>query len=398
MARRKNGNPLQQSQDALLDQADFLREIVREVLQEVLEQEFLVFMGAQPYERCQTRTGQRNGSYERMLTTRVGKFTLRVPRDRAGRFSTALFQSFQRSEKALLLSLLEMYVQGVSTRKVARITEILCGTPFSKDQVSDLSRSLDGSLALWRGRSLQAYYPYLFVDATYYRVHEEGRVLSLAALLVMGVDPDGRRELLATGVVNGETESDYLELFRDLKERGVLRVDLVVSDDHLGLKAAIARGFPRAAWQRCWVHVLRNLDHKVPARHRAETRARLKEVVEAPNREEGRLRLKALVEHTARRDPNLADWLDRLGPDLLAHMEFPVTHWKKIRSNNMLERVNEELRRRIQVLRIFPNRASCLRMVTALAVEFSEDWQTDWRYVDMAVTPQGIPVDRKMVS
>jgi putative transposase len=354
------------------------------VLQQVLESEFTAFMGAEPYQRSDKRQGHRNGSYTRELTTRVGRITLRVPRDRAGRFSTELFEGYQRSEKALLLAMLEMYVQGVSTRNVGRITEALCGIHVSKDMVSDLAMGLDDCLAQWRNRPLKRYYPYLYVDGTYYKVRQEGRVVSMAALLVLGVNPDGGRELLATTVVHAENEADYLDLFRDLKARGLQTVDLVIGDDHAGLKAALAREFPLAGKQRCWVHVLRNLVQKVPARQRAETRARLKAALEAPTRAEGEQILRDVIQWLALRDETLADWVEDLAPELLAHMEFPRSHWRKLRSNNMLERVNEELRRRVRVLRIFPNRASCLRLVTALAMEFDEDWQTDRRYINMA--------------
>ncbi|MCB1048776.1 MAG: IS256 family transposase [Calditrichaeota bacterium] len=385
MARSKSGKLGVGSQGPLLDQVDFLKHLVGQVLQQVLETEFTSFLGAKPYQRSESRQGHRNGSYQRELTTRAGRITLRVPRDRAGQFSTELFAGYQRSEKAFLLSLIEMYQQGVSTRKVGRITEALCGVHVFKDQVSDLAITLDDSLAQWRNRPLSRYYPYLYVDGTYYKVRQEGRVVSMAALLVLGVNPDGGRELLATTVVHAENEADYLDLFRDLRARGIERVDLVIGDDHAGLKAALAREFPLAGKQRCWVHVLRNLAQKVPARHRAETRARLKAALEAPTRVEGERILQDVIHWVALRDEALADWLEDLAPELLAHMEFPRSHWRKLRSNNMLERVNEELRRRVRVLRIFPNRASCLRLVSALAMEFDEDWQTDRRYLNMAL-------------
>lgn len=384
MARRENGKVMAATQEALLDQKDFLRDLVQEVLQELLETEFSQFLGAAPHERTARRRGYRNGGYDRELVTRVGKLTLRVPRDRAGQFSTELFASYQRSEQAVLLGLLEMYVQGVSTRKVGRISEALFGVHVSKDVVSGLTASLDETLAAWRSRPIGAYYPYVYLDGTYHKVRQEGRVVGMATLLVLGVNPDGGRELLATAVVHGENEADYAELLQDLKRRGLERVGLFIADDHAGLKAALAREFPRSGKQRCWVHVIRNLSQKCPARHRAETRARLRQALEAPDRPLAEAGLHQVVTWVASWDEALAEWLDELGPELTAHMEHPRHHWRKIRSTNMLERVNEELRRRVRVLRIFPNRASCLRLVTALAMEQDEDWQSDARYVSMA--------------
>lgn len=219
--------------------------MVEQVLQQVLESEFTAHVGAGRHERTEGRRGYRNGSYERDVVTRVGRVTLRMPRDRAGQFSTELFASYQRSERAFLLALLEMYVQGVSTRKVGQITEALCGVSVSKDQVSDLMAGLDPALAAWRNRPVQAHYPYVYVDGTYDKVRQEGRVVSMAALLVLGVNPDGGRELLSAAVVHEENEADYLELLRGLKVRGLERVDLFIGDDHAGLKAALAREFPR---------------------------------------------------------------------------------------------------------------------------------------------------------
>jgi transposase-like protein len=384
MARRENGKRGPRNQGAWLDEPGFLRDLVEQVLQQVLDSRFTEHVGAARHERTDARRGYRNGGYERDLVTRVGRITLRVPRDRAGTFSPELFASYQRSEKAFLLALMEMYVQGTSTRKVGQVTEALCGVSVSKDQVSDLMASLDPTLAAWRRRPVREHYPYVYIDGTYYKVRQEGRVVSMAALLVLGVNPDGGRELLSTAVVHEENEADYLELLRDLKARGLRQIDLVIGDDHAGLKAALAREFPRSGKQRCWVHVVRNLSQRCPARHRAETRARLTQALQAPGREEAELAVRQVAEWVASWDEALADWLEELAPEILAHMEFPRSHWLKLRSNNMLERVNEELRRRVRVLRIFPNRASCLRLVTALAIELDEDWMTDRRYLNMA--------------
>jgi len=385
MAQSHDATIQAQLQEALVDDPDFLKNLVSTVLQQFLENEISRFLEAEPHQRIETRRGYRCGYYERDLITRVGQITLRVPRDREGQFSTRLFAGYQRSEKAFLLALLDMYVHGVSTRKVKKITEALCVVSVSKSQVSELSKELDEELELWRRRALKPYYPYLYIDGTYYKVRQEGRVVSMAALVVMGVNPQGRRELLATEVVHEENAADYRTLLRSLKARGLGRVDLVIGDDHAGLKQALAHEFPRSGKQRCLVHFLRNLSQKLPESRRAESRAQLNSVLKASCHRVAERELADLVTQIADWDSRLADWLEEAGSELLAHMSFPRSHWLKIRSTNMLERVNQELRRRIQVLRIFPNRESCLRLVTALAVEFDEEWQTGRRYLNMAL-------------
>ena len=251
-------------QGAFLDDPEFLREIVERVVQGILEAEMEAHIGAAPYERNKERRGQRNGYKPRMLRTRVGTLNLHIPQDREGTFSTSIFARYQRNEKALVLALMEMYIQGVSTRKVTEITETLCGTSFSKSQVSALSGQLDAELNAWRRRPLSASsYPYLFVDANYKDVRVGGRVVSQGVLLVSAVRGDGKREILAVEVAYTESESTYNELFSDLKARGLSGVQLVVSDDHLGLKAAAKRHFQGASWQRCQVHFTRNATGKV---------------------------------------------------------------------------------------------------------------------------------------
>jgi putative transposase len=258
------------AQALLLDDPGFLRGVVERALQAILEEEMTAHLGAARYERGESRTGHRNGYKARALTTRVGTLTLRVPQDRDGTFSTELFARYQRSEQALVTTLMEMYVQGVSTRKVAAITEELCGTAFSKSQVSALVGRLDPELAAWRTRPLTAgAYPYLVVDARYEHARVDGRVVTLGVLIVAGVRDDGRREILAVEEADTESEATYHDLFKRLKARGLHGVELVTSDDHRGLRAAIERHFQGASWQRCQVHFGRNLRGMVGAKHRA---------------------------------------------------------------------------------------------------------------------------------
>jgi transposase-like protein len=251
------------AQAVLLDDPEFLRGVVQSAVPAILEAEMEAHLGAGRYERTAERSGYRNGAKPRTLKTRVGVLELRVPQDREGTFSTELFGRYQRNEQALVLSLMEMYLHGVSTRKVAAITEQLCGTSFSKSQVSALSGRLDAELSAWRERPLAASYPYLSVDARYEHVRVEGRVVSQGVLLVAAVREDGRREILAVEVADTESEATDEALFRRLKARGLQGVTLVTSDDHAGLRAAIARHFQGASWQRCQVHFARNMQGRV---------------------------------------------------------------------------------------------------------------------------------------
>ncbi len=269
MAEGNGSEPTGLAQAMLLDDPGFLRGIVQRTLQAVLEEEMTAHLGAGRYERGAGRTGYRNGAKPRTLTTRVGMLELRVPQDRDGTFSTELFARYQRSEQALVTTLMEMYVQGVSTRKVAAITEELCGTSVSKSQVSALVGRLDPELAAWRTRPLTAgAYPYLVVDARYEQARVDGRVVSLGVLVVAGVRDDGRREVLAVAEADTESEATHQQLFQGLKDRGLRGVELVTSDAHRGLTAAIRRHFQGASWQRCQVHVGRNLRGMVGAKHR----------------------------------------------------------------------------------------------------------------------------------
>lgn len=244
----------------MLDDPSFLREIVERVVRDLLEMEMTEHIGAAPYERAERRTGHRNGYKPRSLRTRVGTLNLLVPQDREGTFSTKLFARYQRNEKAPCLALMEMYVEGVSTRKVKDITEELCGTSFSKSTVSGLAAGLDTELEGWRSRRLEAVaYPYLFVDARYEKVRVDKRVVSQGVLIASAVRDDGFREIVGVEVADTESEATYQELFRSLKARGLTGVELVVSDDHEGLKAAISRHFQGASHQRCQVHYTRNL-------------------------------------------------------------------------------------------------------------------------------------------
>ncbi len=374
-------------QAALLDDPEFLRGLVERTLQVVLEEELTAHLGAERYERSGERRGYRNGFKPRTLTTRVGTLELLVPQDRDGTFSTELFGRYQRTEQALVLSLLEMYIQGVSTRKVAAITEQLCGARFSKSQVSALAGRLDAELAAWRERPLTAPgYPYVWVDARYEHVRIDGRVVSQGVLLVSGLrGDDGKREILGVAVADTESEATYQELFRALKARGLSGVRLVISDDHAGLRQAIIRQFQGAGWQRCQVHFTRNLLGQVAQTKRAILAAGLREVFAAATYSQAMGVARRLAEQWRSSHPRVAEQLEEEVDACLSCLSFPAEHQARIRTTNGMERLSQELKRRTRVVRIFPNRESCLRLVSALAMEQSDEWISGRRYLDVTL-------------
>jgi putative transposase len=319
------------------------------------------------------------------VRTRIGTLNLLVPQDREGTFSTRLFSRYQRNEKALVLALMEMYVEGVSTRKVKDITEQLCGISFSKSLVSSLAGRLDAELKAWGSRRLEAEaYPYLFVDARYEKVRVGPRVVSQGVLMASAVREDGFREVVAVEVADTESEATYQELFRSLKERGLKGVELVVSDDHEGLKAAVGRHFQGASHQRCQVHYARNLLGMVGQAKRKELGADLRGIFAAPEREQA-LGIASTVAEKWREKGHkkVAEHLEEHIEECLCCLAFPESHRRRIRTTNGLERLNQEIKRRTRVVRIFPNREACLRLVSALAVEQSEEWLSGRRYLDM---------------
>ena len=373
MAKDHRRVDVQMAQEVLLDDPGFLREICERVVQQVLEAEMTEHIGAAPYERGEGRTGHRNGHKPRALRTRVGTLNLLVPQDREGTFSTRLFARYQRNEKALCLALMEMYVEGVSTRKVTEVTETLCGTSFSKSLVSELAGRLDAELEGWRSRRLEAdAYPYLFVDARYEKVRVDGRVVSQGVLLVSGVRDDGFREILAVEVSDTESEATYQELFRSLKARGLSGVELVVSDEHQGLKAAISRHFQGVAHQRCQVHYARNVLGMVSHAKRKELAADLRGIFAAPDSSSA-LKLASSVANKWRQkgSEKVSEHIEEHIEECLSCLAFPESHRRRIRTTNSLERLNQEIKRRTRVVRIFPNRGACLRLVSALAIEQS---------------------------
>jgi len=364
---------------------DLLKDLMREALQTVLEGEMTEFLCAAPSERTERRHGYRAGYYPRGLVTRIGKLELSVPRDRHGEFSTALFERYQRSEKALVAALAEMYVQGVSTRKVKAITEELCGHSFSASTISQINKSLDESLARFANRSLEEEYPYLILDARYEKVREDEVIQSQAVLVAIGINWEGQRQVLAVELANRESRSTWKDFLVRLKERGLSGVEFVVSDDHAGLKRAIGEVLPEAAWQRCYVHFLRNALDYLPRKADDDCLQELRWLYDRRDNQEARRDLAAWIAKWAGKYPRLVDWVEASIGETLTFYRLPRQHHKHLKSTNMLERLNEEIKRRTRVVRIFPNAASCLRLVRALCVETHEAWLEDSRYLNMTL-------------
>ena len=372
---------------------DLLRAMLGQMMQAAIQAEFDRFMGAGPWERTGERRGWRNGSKRRRLHTRVGTIELRIPKDREGRFQPSLFERYQRSEKAFVLALVEMYIQGVSTRKVQKVVEQLCGVLVSASQVSALVKGLDSELEAWRKRSLAGQkYPYLVVDAHFEKVRREGRVLSTAVLWVIGISETGYREHLGVWTGPSESRESWVRVFRDLTQRGIEGVEYVVSDEHAGLVQALGLYFPEADHQRCQVHYMRNaLSYVSTDAVRAELITGLRDAWAAPTREEARARITRLTDTIRVKVPTLAEWLEETAEQTLACYTLPAgVHRLRLRSTNSAEHDHADIRRRTRVVRIFPNDASLVRLASALAMERNEQWM-ERRYFIMPDAPQSEP-------
>ena len=361
-----------------------LAHLLEALLNQVLDAQMAEQLRAERYERTEERHGYRNGYKPRQLTTRIGRLTLRVPQARDGAFSTELFARYQRSEQALILTLLEMVVNGVSTRKVAAITEELCGREFAKSTVSDLCKALDPLVEAWNGRDLSGTcYPFVVVDALVLKVRESGRVRARSALLATGVNADGYREILGVQVGDSESEHSWTDFFAWLKGRGLCGVDLVVSDHHGGLVNAVRVQFQGATWQRCQMHLSANIADATPKTLHDEVHARVRAIFEAPDMETARLLLARFVADYAASAPAAVATLERGFDDATAILALPAPYRTRLRTTNGVERLNEEIRRRERVIRIFPNRQSVMRLLGALLMEQDEQWSTGKRYLDM---------------
>jgi putative transposase len=362
-----------------------MAKLVEQVLNQVLQAEVTEALQAKPYERTEERQGYRNGFKPRTITTRVGRLTLAVPQVRDGKFSPELFSRFQRSEQALLLALMEMVVNGVSTRKVAKITEELCGTEFSRSTVSELCKRLDPVVKEWNQRLLKEPYPFIMVDAIALKVRKDGQVRPGSALIAIGVNIKGYREVLGFWIGDSESYASWSEFFVWLKQRGLRGVEVVVSDQHGGLVKAAQAQFQGAMWQRCQTHFTRNILDAAPKQIQAELHSQLRMVWEAPDVETARQMLKRVIDNYGSRAPRAVDILEEGFDDAIAVLNLPEQYRKRLRTTNGIERLNEEVRRRERVIRIFPNVESAERLLGALLMEVDEAWSTDRQYFDMRV-------------
>ncbi len=343
-------------------------------------------LGAAPYERSPERQGYANGYKPKTVTTRVGEITFAVPQVRDGSFYPQALDKGVRSERALTLALAEMYVQGVATRKVAAITEQLCGTAVSSTQVSRAAAQLDAVLDAWRIRPLGRV-PYLYLDARYEKVRQDGQVRDAAVLIASGVNHTGHRQILGISVSLGEHEVHWRTMLQHLVARGLSGVQLVVSDSHAGLQAARKAVLGGVPWQRCQFHLQQNAQAYVPRQEmQAAVAADIRAIFNAPNRAEADALLTKTVQKYVPSAARLAQWLEANIPEGLTVFAFPEAHRRLLRTTNGLERVNQEIRRRTRVVGIFPNEAACLRLVSAITMEISEEWEAGKAYLTFSAT------------
>lgn len=358
-----------------------LPELMRIVINHAMQAERQQHLGAAPYERTAERQGYANGFKPKTVTTRVGAITFDVPQVRDSSFYPLALDKGLRSERAFTLALAGMYVQGVSTRKVAAITEQLCGVELSSMQVSRAAAQLDEVLERWRNRPLGEC-RYLYLDARYEKVRSDGQVRDVAVLIALGVGADGKRTILGVSVSLSEQEVHWRSFLQTLLARGLRGVQLVVSDAHAGLGTARKAVFGGVPWQHCQFHLQQNAQAFVPrADLKAEVATDIRTVFNAPNRDEANATLARLVHKYAKRSATLAAWLESNIPEGLTVFAFPEPHHRLLRTTNGLERLNQEIRRRTRVVGIFPNEASCLRLVSALAMETSEEWEAGKAYL-----------------
>jgi putative transposase len=362
-------------------------DIVRILLNEAMRLERAQALGAQPYQRSDERKGHANGFKPKTIETRLGRLTVDVPQVRGGvDFYPSALEKGVRSERALKLAVAEMYVQGVSTRKVTEVMQELCGLEVSSAQVSRATRLLDDELTAWRTRPLGEV-PYVLLDARYEKIRHGGAVVSCAVLIAVGITPDGRRTVLGTSVSLSEAEVHWRQFLASLQERGLHGVRMIVSDDHAGLKAAREARFAGVAWQRCQFHLQQNAGQYVPKQAmKSEVAAELRAIFDAPDRAEAERRLQLAVKKYQTSAPKLARWLEENVPEGLTVFTLPAAQRRRLRTSNLLERVNKEIKRRTRVATLFPNEAALLRLVSAILTEISEEWETEKVYLSMEIS------------
>jgi putative transposase len=360
---------------------DILPELIQVIINAAMQAERQQHLKAAPYQHTEARQGYANGYKPKTVHTRVGDITFSIPQVREGGFYPEALEKGLRSERALTLALAEMYVQGVSTRKVKAITEQLCGVSVSSTQVSNAAKLLDDELEKWRNRPLEEYV-YLFLDAYYEQVREDGQVRNLAILTAVGINWDGKREILGVSVSLSEHEVHWRAFLESLKDRGLGGMQLITSDDHAGLKAARQAVFGSIPWQRCQFHLQQNAQAYVPRKQmQAEVAEDIRTIFNAPDRATADVYLAKAVEKYQKSASRLATWMADNLPEGLTVFAFPTAHRRLLRTTNGVERLHREVRRRARVVSIFPNQASCLRLVSAILNEISEEWLTGRTYL-----------------
>jgi putative transposase len=360
---------------------DGMAQVMELLFNECMKIERQQALGVGPYQRSEARRGQANGFKPRRLKTRIGPLALSVPQVRGAKFYPRALERGSRSEKALRLALAEMYVQGVSTSKVSKITEELCGCEISSSDVSRATALLDEDLAKWRTRPL-GQIKYLVLDARYEKVRHGGSVVDCSVLVAIGVSAEGRRSVLGVSVSLSEAEVHWREFFKSLIERGLYGIELITSDAHAGLAEARKACFPGVLWQRCRFHLMRNALAHVPREEmKREVMDDLKSVLDSANEHAAGEQLRRVARKYEKSAPKLSAWMEENVPESFAVFRLPPSHRQRLRTTNMLERLNRELKRRTRVATLFPNEASLLRLVTAVLMELSEEWETGKRYV-----------------
>jgi len=362
---------------------DKMRPLLEAILNAIMRAERDQALNAEPYERSQDRVGYANGFKDRSLNSRMGKLELKVPQTRGVSFYPASLEKGLRSERALKLAIAEMYLKGVSTRRVEKITQQLCGLDINSTQVSRMTKELDSEFEQFRGRPL-GIFPYVILDATYLKVRHNGSVRNQSVLIAYGVNLFGRREILGASISLSEAEVHWRTFLESLVKRGLSGVRLVTSDDHCGLKAALRSVLPSVPWQRCQFHMSQNAQQYAPKKHmREEIAFAMKNIFNSPSLDLAEVMVKHTLEHFQEKAPEFARWLETNVFEGLTCYQFPEKHRKKIRTSNGIERVNREVKRRTRVAVLFPNDPSALRLVSGVLIEIHEEWVTGRQYLDM---------------
>ncbi len=370
--------------DALLKRGggDFMKQLAEEVLGRLMAYDIEGRIGAARYERNDERTTQRNGYRERAFDTRLGTLDLKIPKLRKGSYFPGFLEPRRTTEQALVAVIQEAWIQGVSTRKVDDLVQAMGISGISKSQVSDLCKGIDARVSSFLDRPIEGEWTYLWLDATYLKVREHGRIVSIAAIIATGVNTDGRREILGLGLGSSEAAVFWLGFLRGLEKRGLKGVKLVISDAHEGLKAAVAQVF-KATWQRCRVHFMRNALAYVPKAQHQMVAAAIRTVFSQNDQAAASKTWRQVADQLRSRLPKLAALMDDVEADVIAFMAFPKTHWPKLHSTNPIERLNKEVKRRADVVGIFPNEASIRRLVGAVLLEQNDEWQLQHRYMTL---------------